>query len=288
MPPNTQGRHGYFSIDADEGGAGAAVIYPVYNGNIEAPRNLQTAIPVGSSWAASVSEGLQSTRIISNCMLRQDAANEYFTTAFWNLFFNRPFSSGFDDTVPFTLEIGDGLVKSTMAGCKAEAFTIAAVPGAVPTLSTVFLAPTLPVVAAQTVPSAYTNQLNQNPMLNFDRVTVGGVTGKIYGVEVTFANNHLPDASLNGTKGMDGWDAGVFTAAITLTLPSSVADPFADGATITVVVNGGTGKVLTLTLDGAWANNPKSKVVHVGQIFRRWTCVVTGDATNKPLAYGIS
>jgi hypothetical protein len=117
----------------------------------------------------------------------------------------------------------------------------------------------------------------------YDKVTIGGITGNIYGAEITYSNSHVPNGPLDGTKSLSSWDAGVATAGATFTFDSrqTGSEPFADGATITVALAGATTNTLSLTK--VIPENPNDGHGDLSQAFVSYNCLVQGDSTNKPI-----
>jgi len=270
-----QGRHGYVSI--------GGVKYPVFNWQMPNPRNLIAPQPMGNSWSTSFAEGLKTSRFTASMMVREKTG-EILSAAktFFNLFLARTWTGGFDDTAATTIIAHNGLKSYTLANAKAEAFTLTIAKGMMVGLSVVFVAPGIPTIA-DSLPADYSNTIDNSPPLMFDKVTFGGITGNIYGAEITYSNNHQPNGPLDGTKTLASYDAGSPSAGASFTFASRqiASEPFADGATITVALAGGSTNTLSLTK--VVPNNPYDGNANIGQSFVTYNCLIQGDTVNKPI-----
>lgn len=268
-----QGRNGFVTI--------GAVTYPVFNWQMPSPRNLVAPAPVGNSWTTHFAEGLQTTRFTAAIECREKST-EILALAFWNMWLSRTFSGGFDDTATETIVASNGRRSYTLANAKAEAFTLTIVKGMAVGLSVVYVAPGVPTMANVT-PAAYA-PVDGSPPLMFDRATFGGIAGNVYSAEVTYANNHLINAPLDGSKNAASWDAGGMSCGASFTFDARAvgAEPFADGSTLTISLTNGT-NTRVLTLDKVTPNNPRDVGADPGQSFVTYNCLVQGDATNQPL-----
>lgn len=268
-----QGRNGYITI----GGTN----YPVFDWAIDSPRNLAAPLPVGNSWGTNFAEGLKSSRLVVNFDVRE-SATEVLATAFWALWLSRSWSGGFDDTSASAIVASDSGQAATLANAKAESFVLTCRPGQQVGLQGVFLAPGVPSLADAT-PAAYA-PVDASAPLMFDKVTFGGLAnGPVYGFELSYANNHLPNKPLDGTKVLSSWDAGAMTCGVALTFAAfrAAATPFSDADDVTVSLVGATTRVLTL--QSVIPNDSNNRGANLGQVFRTWNCLVQGSATYPPL-----
>lgn len=272
--PIAQGRLGRVSI--------AGVVYPVYDWQISAPRNLQQGQPVGNTWATAKGEGLQSSRFTARIMCREAAA-EILSTAFWNLFLSRTWGSGFDDTQAVSIVAESGYVRRTLSNAKAESFQLVVQKGAVVGLSVAFLAPGLPATTGTTSAVTYANTRDNSPLLMFDKVTLGGFTGSVYAATLNYSNNHLPNAPLDGTKTVSAWEAGAITASAQFTVQEWIpgTDPVADDSTLTMALAGAATRNFSITR--ATIENPRDVSVTPGQVYQSIACICQGTATTPPL-----
>lgn len=270
--PISQGRLGKVSI--------GGVLYPVYDWQMSAPRNLQQGQPVGNTWATTKAEGLQSTRFTARIMCRE-ATTEMQALAFWNLFLSRTWGSGFDDTAASSIIAQSGANSYTLANAKAESFQLVIQKGAVVGLSVAFLAPGLATKAATTAAVSYTTLIDNSPLLMFDKVTFGGFSGSVYSATVNYSNNHLPNAPLDGTKTVAAWEAGPITCSASFTVAewSAASIPIADDSTLTIALNA----LRTITLKSVSPENPRDIGVNPGQVFQPLSCIVQGTSTVAPL-----
>lgn len=269
-----QGRNGYITI--------GGTAYPVFDWAIDNPRNLAAPLPVGNTWGTNFAEGLKSSRLVVNFDVRE-SATEVLAAAFWALWLSRSWSGGFDDTSVSEIVASDSGQTATLANAKAESFVLTCRPGQQVGLQGVFLAPGVPTLGDVT-PSSYAHQVDSAAPLMFDKVTFGGIAnGPVYGFELSYANNHLPNKPLDGTKVLSSWDAGVITcgAAFTFAAFRAAAAPFADGATPTVSLVGAVTRVLTLK--SVIPNDSLNRGANLGQVFRTWNCLVQGTASVAPL-----
>lgn len=270
--PISQGRLGRVSIGGN--------LYPVYDWQIAAPRNLQQGQPVGNTWATTKGEGLQSSRFTARIMCREAAA-EVLSTTFWNLFLNRTFGGGFDDTGAVTIIAGSGRNDYTLASAKAESFQLVIQKGAVVGLSVAFLAPGVPTKAGTTAATSYLYTVDNSPLLMFDKATFGGFAGSVYSGTINYSNNHLPNAPLDGTKFVSAWEAGPITvsAAFTVQEWTAASTPITDDSTLTVALNA----TRTLSLTKVTPENPRDIGVNPGQVFQSLNCIVQGTNAVAPL-----
>lgn len=273
--PVPQGRFGYFSINS--------TLYPVYAWRPTSPRNLVSGEPVGNSWGTNLAEGVKTSRIVAQFMVRNTAA-EILSTSFWDYFLTRSFSGGFDDTPALSIVGSTGKKTRTYSNCKAESLTLTWAFGAVVGLTAVFLCPGMP-AKANVTPTDYSTNVNNSPLLMFDQVTIGGVTGSTYGGEIVLANNHKPNGTQNGSKNLTSWDAGNITASLSLTVAehSTTGEPVADGGTVTVALAGASTRTLSLT--GCTVNNPDDVDANPGQIFQNKQYIVQGSTSVQPVTY---
>lgn len=272
--PVPQARHGFLTING--------VTYPAYGASYNGPRNLVQGLPVGNTWGTNFAEGLKTSRWVGRIMVREKAT-EVLALAFWNLFLSRTFSGGFDDTAAVSLVWATGRRTRTMANAKAEAFTLTMSKGAPIGLTAVFVAPAPASMADQT-PTTYGNTFDNSPPLMFDKATFGGITGSVYGCEITYANNHQPNGPLDATKVLSSWDAGLITCGCRLTFAEHLAasEPFADAANLTIALAGATTRNLSLT--AVTPNDPHDVPDSgVGQVYQTYNCIVQGSASVAPL-----
>lgn len=267
-----QGRNGYVSF----GGS----LVPVYDWNIQSPRNLVAPTPVGNSWVTNHAEGLRTSRFVANIMVREKAT-EVLAQGWWDRFLTRTWSGGFDDTPTTTIIASNAKKTFTLTNAKAESFVLTCALGMPIGLQVVFVAPSKP-AKADVTPAAYA-PVDASPPLMFDKVTLGGITGNCYGFEITYANNHLPNGPLNGTKSLSSWDAGVYTcgAKFTFDARAAASEPFADDANITISLAGAATRLFSLT--DVVPNDPDDANANVGQAFLTYNCLVKGNTTTPPL-----
>lgn len=271
--PVPQGRHGYLTI--------GGTTYPVYRFQNLSPRNLVSGHPLGNTWGTNNAEGLKTGRLFVEFMVREKAT-EVLALAFWNLWLSRTFTAGFDDTSALSIVAASGRRTRTYANAKAESFTLRIAKGAPVGLSAVFVSPAPPTAADQT-PTDYSKTVDNSPPLMFDKVSFGGVSGSVYGCEITFSNNHMPNGPLDASKTLSSWDAGVITCGARFTFAEHVAgEPFADGASLTVTLTGAATRILTLT--SVTVNNPLDLDAGVGQLFQPYDCLVQGAGGITPAA----
>lgn len=268
-----QGRFSYIQIGSTK--------YPTYNWQARSPRNLQPALPAGNSWATAFAVGGQSSRIVVNFELRT-SATETLALAFWNMFLARTFSGGFDDTSTSTFVGASGVKRRTYSNVKAESFVLTSQWGGVIGCQAVFLAPATPALADMT-PTDYTSSTDTTPPLTWDSASFGGITGNVYGWELSFSNNHLPDAPINGTKYLNSYDAGIQTAGLSLRIKehSTSGVPFADNTSVSIQLVGSATRLFTLT--SVSQNNPDDIDVAIGQLYQTVQGLCTGTATTSPL-----
>lgn len=267
-----QGRLGRVSI--------AGTFYPVYDWQIASPRNIQQGAPVGNTWATTKGEGLQSSRFTARIMCRE-AAGEILNAAFWNLFLNRTFGGGFDDTAASTIIAYSGLNSYTLANAKAESFQLVVQKGAVVGLSVAFLAPGIATKAAANTATGYTTLVDNSPLLMFDKATFGGFSGSVYSATINYSNNHLPNAPLDGTKYVAAWEAGQITCSANFTVAEwlTTSVPIPDDSTLTVALNA----ARTISLTKVTPENPRDLNVTPGQVFQSLACIVQGTNATAPL-----
>lgn len=268
-----QGRHGYVTING--------TTYPALSVSSGAPRNLVTGLPIGNTWATNFAEGLQTGRFTVRFLARIKAT-EVLSTTFWNYWLSRPFAGGFDDTAGLTIVHSTGRRTRTYANAKAESLVITVAKGAVVGITGVFVSPAPP-TRGDVTPATYANQVDNSGPLMFDAVTFGGITGGVYGFELTYTNNHQPDGPLDGTKYLSAYNAGGIACGASFTFPEHLAaqEPFADAANLTVTIAGGATRTLSLT--GVVANNPTDVDHDLGQIYQPYRCLVLGTASVAPL-----
>lgn len=269
-----QGRHGYVQV--------GGVKYPCYNWGIRTPRNITPGMPTGSTWATHFAEGAQSSRIVMSFELREKMT-ESLALAFWQRWTARTFTGGFDDTATSTVVVASGMKTRTFSNCKAESFVLTCAFGQPIGLQAVFLAPGKPSLADALVTDY--SHLDTSPPLMFDRLTVGGLTGNVYGIELSYTNNHQPDAPLTGTKVLAGWDAGAMGVGFSVRVKEHATSgaPFSDGDTASLTLNGASGGSRLFTLTSLAANNPDDVDVNPGQIYQTYQALVMGSATTAPL-----
>lgn len=253
------------------------------------PKNIQAPMPVGSTWQSAYAEGLQSGRFVANVMCRKKATEGILNSSFWGLFFTRTFASNFDDTTPFSIVAADGKRVWTMGSAKAESFSLRITKAQQVGLQVVFVSPAPGSDADQTV-TTYGNQIDTSPpMMGYD-VTYTGFTGPVFGVELTYANNHQANTGgHNGSKYLSSWDAGPISSGFSVTtdVRTTSGDAFADGASIGIAM-AGTTTTTTLTLDTIVSNNPNDRDVSLGQVYSTDQCLVLGDASNRPLTAAVA
>lgn len=273
--PVAQGRHGYLTIGGTQ--------FPVDSFSVDSPRNLQGAQPMANTWGTNLAEGLKTSRITVNFAVRAKAT-EVLALSFWQNWMSRSWSGGFDDTTALALVAASGRRTFTIASAKAESFTLVVMPGRRIGLTGVFLAPAQPTRADQT-PVSYANTFDNEPPLMFDAFSVSGVTGGLYGLEVTYSNNHLANGPLNGTKNLTSWDAGIMTCGAVFTVPDHLAagEPFADAATISFTLTGTGPTTRTFSLTKCTADPINSIAAQPGQNYQRYATIVNGDASTAPL-----
>lgn len=277
-----QGRHGYCQF-TNAGVSLAPTMIPVFHWAMPGPDNLVTPMPVGNSFLTHHGEGLKTTQFVTNFDVRI-GTSEIMQLPFWNMFFKRDFSGGFDDTNVTTIAASDGAALWTLSDAKWESFTLSIANGAQVGLQAVWVAPGVPVKSAH-VPSAYA-PVNSKAPLMFDAVSFTGITGNVYSAEITASNGHVPNGNLNSTKYLTAWDAGVMTCGANFTFDARTyagSAPFSAGATLTMALAGDA--TVTFTLKKVTMNNPRDPNANVGQSFNTRNCIVEGDSSPaRPLA----
>jgi hypothetical protein len=268
-----QGRLGKITI--------AGTVYPVYDWQITDPRNIQQGMPVGNTWATAKGEGLQSSRFTARIMCREAAA-EMLHADFWALWHTRTWGTNFDQTSASTIIANSGANTYTLANAKADSYQIVVQKGAIVGLSISFLAPGHPTKAALSSVTSYLNTRDTTGLLMFDKAIFGGFSGDVYSATISYSNNHVPDAPLDGTKLVSSWDAGPMTADATFTVKewSGTSIPIADDSELTMALNA----VRTFTIKAATPENSRDISVTPGQTFQTLRCVCTGTASVAPLA----
>lgn len=272
-----QGRHGYVTM--------GSLDIPCFSWQMSQPRNLQSPVPVGSSYQTGFAEGLQSGRFVANIMVRKKAT-EVLSTDFWAMFLARTFSANFDDTSAITLVAADGKRVWTMANAKAESFALRVVKPQAVGLSVVFVSPAPGTSTNQTV-TAYSKQIDSSPLLMGHEVTYTGFTGPVFGTELTWANNHVPNTGgHDGLKYLSSWDAGPMSCGFSVTTDiraTGTYSAFSDSAQVTMALAGAATR--TFTLNSIVSNNPNDREVGLGQVFQTQNCLVLGATSNVlPLA----
>ncbi|RYG35088.1 hypothetical protein EON81_13715 [bacterium] len=272
-----QGRNGYISIN------GTTV--RAFGIGIMSPRNIQAPLDIGSTWQSNYTEGIQGARVVASINMRRSTAGSS-ALAFWNLFTGRTFSGGQDDTSAFPLVVATGKKVRSWANCKAEAFTITLRKGQVVGVQTVFLCPGIAAVSDPIGMDDYGTQADTSSPLPFDAGIVTGIANGCYGLEIGFANNHMPDAPLDGTKTIASWDAGPMTCTAAVTVKEYDADtpPIADGGAISLTLNLGGSDTRIFSLASFVPENPRdTDIAPAAQILQTWRGTVFGTATVPPL-----
>jgi len=279
MPAVPQGRHGYLSINNSI--FGGAKLLPVFSWSMPNPDNLVTPMPVGNSFVTHYGKGLATTQCVVAFDVRHDNT-EVLSLNFWNSFQSRTWASGFDDTVASTLIASDGSSLWTLANAKFESFTINATKGQQIGVQAVFVAPGVPTQSAH-VPAAYAPASSSAPLMYDTADLTTGVTGDWYGVEISAANNHVPNGPMGSAygKNLSSWDAGVMSAAMSLTTAArtnAIGEPITPEAQVVLRLAGGATR--NLTLQSVVPENPRDRGAQgTAQSFQTRRYIVMGLAT---------
>lgn len=272
-----QGRNGYLTVNGS--------VIRAYGIQILSPRAIQAPLDIGSTWQSNYGEGIQGARVMANVSLRQSTVGAS-ALAFWALFTGRTFAGGQDDTAAFPLVVSTGVKARSWTGVKAEAFTVTVRSGQVIGAQVVFLCPGIAAVADPIVLDDYGTQADGTAPLMFDAAGIGGVSGGCYGMEIGFANNHLPDAPLNGTKAISSWDAGVMTCTAAVTVKEYDRDvpPITDGGALSLTLALGGADTRVFSMTSFVPENPRdTDIAPAAQILQTWRGSVLGTASTPPL-----
>ena len=274
--PLIQGRHGYLRLGTDVVGSNL----PVYNWGITNPRNIVTGQPLGNTWATNFAEGMQTTRFTFSVMLRNNTT-EGMALAFWQRFLSRTWTSGFDDTTAFSGFLYSGRRKFTLANAKAESFTLTIQKGSPIGLSCVMVCPSIPTISDVTV-ADYTSTVDSAAPLMFDQCTFTGLGTNVYSIELTYANNHIPNAPLNATKFAAAYDAGPVTAGISVTVSEETGAAPIDAVTgATISLTSSVSRVFTL--GQIVVNNTRDVGVNMGAVFKTFNGTILGGTSSQPI-----
>ena len=297
-----QGRLGYASFQAN---GGSAILIPVYDWNIQSRRNRVTGDPVGNTWSTNYADGMITSRMTARILCRKNTA-EAFSTDFLSFFVNRTFSDGLDDTTGFqilcndgrtTHRLGDDVDGNPSFNAKPESFTLTIAKGSPVGLQVSFVCPTPPAKLAG-VPADYNKTVDQSKVMMFDAAsfahgtypTAGTPINELYNVEVTYSNNHVVNAPLNGTLFAESFDAGTIRCGATFTVRAHNLTelPFANEDIFQILLALGGGHTFSISLTEVVPDTDLDANANVGASYRTWQCLVLGKGVTPSSGTAVS
>lgn len=273
-------------------------LFPVYRWAIQAPRNRVTGDPLGNTASTNYADGMVTTRFTSSLMVgRGDGGAFDVSTGILRKFILRAIASnsGMDDTTGVSIAASDGNSLWTVSNAKPESFVIRFQKGSPIGFDTVWVAPGIPVRTddrATTLAAVYGRHVTDGfNLLMYNHVVFQTATGPaqsftqydgIYGMDISYSNNHIVNAPLDGTRDAKSFDAGGMRGGSDITLRAYsgvVADPqpIADGGSIKAVIS--TNTPTSIMLPVVVTNTDFDANVDTGAAFRTWRTMLLGAVT---------
>ena len=300
-----QGRLGYCGFTP---AGGSQTLIPVYDWHVTARRNRVTGDPVGNTWSTNYADGMLTSRFRARIMLRA-TTGEAWATSFIDNFITRAISDangsqyGLDDTIGYSIAASDGTSLYSLANCKPEQFSLTVAKGSPVGMDVDFVCPGGPTITAarySTLTSAYAKTVNSSKLLMYNAATFwsasnpAGLSGSStqfnpYNFQMTFANNHIVNAPLDGTLGAASFDAGLIRAGASFTLAAHhglTGDlaPFSTDQAIRLLLSLGSGNQVTFDMSSVVPDTDLDGSATTGASFRTWQCMVLGIGGSSPLA----
>jgi hypothetical protein len=278
----TQGRLGYVKL--------ATVNYRATEWSVDDRRPLVIPQMIGHNWNTAYAEGLRSAMVNLTFAPARVASAELFSSAFWNLFHQRTFASGFDDLATVAIDLSHGSRIIAMPTCKAASYRLVIAKASQIGLSAQFAHAGALSLSAHT-PSAYDNFSNAVPLMDYHASFTGLAAGvKIYRVELSFSNNLLMDAPINTTNRPEGFDPGSPTAKCKITFDGRIvgSNPLATTeGPLTIALSNGTQNT-TFSLQSLVGEDPNNQDANKGQNFHSRTFEVLGSASTPPVTVAVT
>ena len=284
-------------------------LFPVYRWAIQAPRNRVTGDPLGNTASTNYADGMVTTRFTASMMVgKADGGAFDASTGILAKFINRAIAtnSGMDDTTALAITASDGNSLWTVSNAKPESFVLRFQKGSPVGFDVVWVAPGIPVRTddrATATSGVYARHVTDGfQLLMYNHITFQQATGPagsftqydgIYGMDISYSNNHIVNAPLDGTRDALSFDAGVMRGGADLTLRAYsgvVADPqpIADGSSIKVVI--ATATPTNVLLPAIITNTDYDAQVDMGAAYRTWRTLLLGVTTGgnfyQPVCHG--
>lgn len=282
-----QGRLGYVNFTPN---GGSQLAIPVYDWQIQSRRNRVTGDPVGNTWSTNYADGMGTSRFTARILVRKTTL-EAFAAGFINNFVTRTFSDGVDDTKDFVINAADGAAQWQLTGAKPESFTLTIAKGSPVGLSVVFVSPFAPTLSSARQ-TDYSDTVDNTKLMMFDAATfkkaataaglaAGTAITEFYNAELTYSNNHIVNAPLDGTLNAASFDAGVIRCGANFTVKAhhgSTGDlpPFNNESALRIALALGGSNVINFDLTSVVLETDLDGNANVGASYRTWQAMVLG------------
>ena len=276
-------------------------MYPVLPGaRFTCPKNYAVPPIIGNRWALNIQEGARQPMVDLSFQVLDDA-NGVMGLTFLNYFLSRT-NDAADDTYVIgngSLVFFDGYRTVVMNGIKADSFTLSTSRGDNLNLQARFCGSSIDITQGAPTFSGW----SRNPLLKFQSVnfTSAPFTNNIWNFNLSYSNNHSPNAALNGSSFPVEMNAGMLSSAFSCMVQTN--SNFVDngmswnaGGTYTnqeVIYQGGVGTYLspqsivftiqgnnvgtrTFTIPDPVNNTPDDVSITLPRIMRSYSYINTG------------
>lgn len=269
-------------------------VYPALPGcRMSMPLNYDVPPIIGNYWQWNYGPGLVSPTVEVQLVMR-DTANECFDLSFFQMFLTRSNDAAHDTAViSGGITFWNGRRGFTLNGAKADSFSIGSGANQSVTLSCRFVGTSLTPVSTAPAFTGFSNATE----LRFPNVSFAEpFANAVWNFNMSFANNHNPDLSMNGTAFATAMNAGMQTAGFsclmqayhtpaTLGIANGTYPAPATPTPIAVSITCTTG-TRVFTLANPIINNPNDLMAQAPRNMNEYSfiCLGADGIVNGPLA----
>ena len=255
--------------------------------SLTVPKNFIVPMIIGNNWQFNYAEGLQQPVVDVNLVVR-DVAGEVLGSTFLNYFLTRTSDAAFDTSaIASGLDFWDGRTGFNMAGVKADSFSISGSKGQPIQMTARFCGTSISALGSA---PTFTSWNNKN-LLTFKHVNFAGALADIvWQFGISYANNHTPDLSLNGTNYAAAQNAGVPTAGLNIMVQAADSAPNNNPVPVSLTAIQasivGANVTRNLILNNAIDNTENNRAVGAGRVMRphSYQCLGADGNTTGPLS----
>jgi hypothetical protein len=268
--------------------------YPVLpTAQFTMPKNFIIPPVIGNYWQWNFAEGFQQPSVDLVFLCRDKGSlgslSEVLSTTFLNYWLTRTSDAAHDTTaIGSGVAFWDGRSGFTLGGAKAESFTLSGAKGQLLQFTGRFLFNSITPLGA--APS-FTAWDNSAPLIGKNVTFDGNFANEAWNFGLSFANNHTPDMSMDGTNLPTDNNAGLMTAGLNVTAQAALLtfpdnNPVPGSLTaINITITGANG-TRVFTINNPINQTPNNRAVPLGRVMRQHSYVAIGGngQTTPPLS----